>query len=160
VGHAESKPACRCTGLCYCRQAVRWKMHCRLGLHTVFDFAQTDPTLEEFKMLKYFFTYIVECSDKSYYTGITNDIDRRLAEHNEGENKNAYTFKRRPVTLVYAEQFLQPEPAIEFEKQIKGWSRQKKEALINDNWDKIQELAKCKNETSHLNFEKIKKGSG
>ncbi|MBK9479828.1 MAG: GIY-YIG nuclease family protein [Bacteroidetes bacterium] len=105
-------------------------------------------------MLKYFFTYILECSDKSYYTGITNDIDRRLAEHNEGENPIAYTFSRRPVKLVYVEQFLQPDQAIEFEKQIKGWSRKKKEALIEDNWDKIKELAVCKNKTSHLNSKK------
>ncbi len=107
-------------------------------------------------MLKYYFTYILECADKSYYTGITNDIDRRLAEHKEGKNQSAYTYSRRPVKLVYLEQFLEPSTAIEFEKQIKGWSRKKKEALIADNWDKIKELAVCKNETSHLNFKKIK----
>ena len=107
-------------------------------------------------MLKYFFTYIVECSDKSYYTGITNDIDRRIEEHNEGESQSAFTYKRRPVKLVFVEQFLQPEPAIEFEKQIKGWSRKKKESLIAENWDKIKELAVCKNETTHLNYKKTK----
>lgn len=108
-------------------------------------------------MLKYYFTYILECADKSYYTGITNDIDRRIAEHNEGENPIAYTYSRRPVKLVYLEQFFDPSTAIELEKQIKGWSRKKKDALIANNWDKLKELSVCKNETSYMNYKKNKK---
>ncbi len=77
-------------------------------------------------MIKYFYTYILECADKSYYTGITNDIERRLIEHNSNEFPDSYCHKRRPVKVVFAELFLQPEVAIEFEKQIKGWSRKRK----------------------------------
>jgi putative endonuclease len=107
-------------------------------------------------MLKYFYTYILECSDKSYYTGITNDIERRLAEHNSNEFPKSYCHERRPVKLVYAELFLQPEEAIALEKQIKGWSRQKKEALIERNYEQLKDLSVCKNETSHLKFERKK----
>lgn len=86
----------------------------------------------------------------SYYTGVTNDLDRRLAEHIEGANPNSYTFKRRPVELKFYEQFFGEIQAIEFEKQIKGWSRKKKEALIDQNWEKLIELSKSKNPKYHL----------
>ena len=76
--------------------------------------------------------YVVQCFDRLYYTGVTNDIDRRLWEHNTGFNKSCYTFKRRPVTLKYLEEFDDINEAIDREKQIKGWSRKKKEALIRD----------------------------
>ena len=105
-------------------------------------------------MMKYFFTYIVECADKSYYVGFTNDIKRRIDEHNEGRYLQAYTFSRRPVRLVYYEKFLLAEYALKFEKQIKGWTRKKKEALIAENWDKLKELAECKNKTSHKNYKR------
>jgi putative endonuclease len=105
-------------------------------------------------MLKYFYTYILLCADYSYYTGITNDIERRINEHNSEEFSNSYCYTRRPVKLMFAELFLQPEPAIEFEKQIKGWTRKKKEALIERNYEKLHELAKCKNLTSHVYYKK------
>lgn len=108
-------------------------------------------------MLKYFYTYILKCSDGSYYTGITEDIERRVIEHNSDEYKGSYCHKRRPVKLMFAEIFLQPDPAIELEKQIKGWTRKKKEALIEKNYDKLHELAACKNITSHLYFKEEKK---
>ena len=95
-------------------------------------------------MVKYFHTYILLCSDNSYYTGITDDIERRLIEHNSDEYPKSYCHTRRPVQLVFAEMFLDPVPAIEFEKQIKGWSRKKKEALIERNFDKLHELATYK----------------
>ena len=98
--------------------------------------------------------YIVKCNDGSYYTGVTNDLDRRLAEHNEGINPDAYIHSRRPVELVFALGFQNNLEAFAFEKQIKGWSRKKKEALMAWDWDKIQELAKCRNETSHLFYRK------
>ena len=90
------------------------------------------------------YVYIVECSDGSFYTGITNDLDRRIAEHNEGLNNKAYTNNRRPVKLVYFEDHSDPYYAISREKQIKGWSRKKKIAMIKGNWDKLVELAKRK----------------
>lgn len=108
-------------------------------------------------MLKYFYTYILECSDKSYYTGITDDFERRLLEHNSNEYPKSYCHDRRPVKMVFVEIFLQPEEAIAFEKQIKGWSRKKKEALIERNYKQLVTLAICKNETSHLNFNKNEK---
>ena len=73
--------------------------------------------------MKMMYVYILECSDHSLYTGVTNDIDRRVEEHQYGENKEAYTYSRRPVKLVYSEFFIDPTDAINFEKQIKGWTR-------------------------------------
>jgi len=90
------------------------------------------------------FVYIVECSDSSFYTGVTNDLDRRIAEHNEGFNSKAYTFSRRPVKLVYFEDHSDPYYAIAREKQIKGWSRNKKIAMIEGKWGKLPELSKRK----------------
>lgn len=81
-----------------------------------------------------YFVYILLCSDGSYYTGITNDLERRMYEHENGVDVNSYTFKRRPVKLAFHEDFPDPVQAIAFEKQIKGWSRKKKEAIINGNW--------------------------
>ncbi len=91
-----------------------------------------------------YYVYIVECSDKSYYTGVTNDYERRLWEHNNDENKSSYTYKRRPVHLKYCVRFQYIQNAIDWEKQIKGWSRKKKEALFNEDWDEIKKLAKSK----------------
>ena len=91
---------------------------------------------------------MLKCSDQSYYIGVTNNLDRRIAEHNEGRDPECYTFSRRPVELVFYENFYSPQQAIEFEKRIKGWSRAKKEALIKGDWNKISQLAKCKNATS------------
>ena len=94
--------------------------------------------------LKTYFVYIVKCNDDSYYTGITNDIDRRLYEHNNIDTSKAYTYSRRPVKLVYSEQFQDPSGAIDWEKQIKGWSRKKKEALIRKDFDALVELSNYK----------------
>ena len=105
---------------------------------------------------KFYFVYILNCSDNSYYTGVTNNLTRRLKEHQSGYNETAYTYDKRPVKMVFAEVFTNPKKAIAFEKQLKGWSRSKKEALIDKNWDKLKKLAECKNETSHLNYNKKK----
>jgi putative endonuclease len=101
--------------------------------------------------------YILKCSDGSYYTGITNDIERRFFEHSSGINKDSYTFSRRPLILVFTEYFQDVNHAIEFEKQVKGWSRKKKQAIIARNWEKLPELAKCMNDSTHLNYEKSNK---
>jgi putative endonuclease len=82
--------------------------------------------------------YILECSDGSYYTGSTIDIERRLVEHELGEGSN-FTKKRLPIKLVYWEDFDNIEEAFYREKQIQRWSRAKKEALIER---KINELPK------------------
>jgi len=88
-----------------------------------------------------YFVYILLCSDNSYYTGITNDLERRLYEHETGLNPGSYTSKRRPLKLVFHERFPDAIQAIAFEKQIKGWNRAKKEALINGRWDLLPELS-------------------
>ncbi|KRT16500.1 excinuclease ABC subunit C [Pedobacter ginsenosidimutans] len=104
--------------------------------------------------MKTYTVYILKCADNSYYTGVTNDIDRRLYEHENAINVNCYTAERRPLALVFCEHFEDINDAISFEKQVKGWSRKKKEAIINDNWDKLKALSICKNITSHTNFTK------
>ena len=75
-------------------------------------------------------------------------------EHENGEDKNCYTFKRRPLQLVFCENYFDPKQAIAFEKQLKGWTRIKKEAIIASNWEKLKQLSACKNLTSHLNYKK------
>ncbi|MDB5133029.1 MAG: hypothetical protein JWR02_2778 [Mucilaginibacter sp.] len=89
-----------------------------------------------------YFVYILRCRDGSYYTGITNNMDRRLYEHENGFDPKSYTFKRRPVKLVFQENFDNVNQAIAFEKQVKGWRRAKKEAIINNDWHLLPELAK------------------
>jgi len=103
--------------------------------------------------MKQYFVYILKCSDNSYYTGVTNDLERRFGEHQSGINADAYTHNRRPVILVFSTEFNDINQAIAFEKQLKGWSRKKKEALINNEWAKLPSLAECKNQTSHKLFD-------
>lgn len=101
---------------------------------------------------RYLFVYILNCSDQTYYTGITNNPERRILEHSSGENRNCYTFKRLPVEMIYCEKFTDFNLAISWEKKIKDCSRKKKEALIKENWDQLKILAACKDETSHKNL--------
>ena len=96
------------------------------------------------KIAHNYFVYILKCSDKSYYTRVTNDLERRIWEHNNGENTLAYTFKKNPVILKYFQRFEDISQAIAWEKQLKGWSRKKKEALFVDDWEQIKQLAKPK----------------
>jgi putative endonuclease len=99
--------------------------------------------------MKFYYVYILRCSDNSLYVGITNDLERRVNEHNDGKLPNAYTFKRRPVVLEWFQDFTEPNQAIYFEKKFKGWSKQKKEALIKGDFDMIETLAECRNATHH-----------
>jgi len=82
-------------------------------------------------LIKYLYVYIIKCSDGLYYVGITNNLEKRLEEHNNGINKEAFTFYRRPVELKFYERFTNYNLAIEWETRIKKWSAKKKEALIN-----------------------------
>jgi putative endonuclease len=75
---------------------------------------------------------------------VTNDLDKRIQEHNLGINKDAYTYNRRPVELVYSTYFTDFKIAFEWEAKIKKWSRAKKEALINGDFDLLKILAKKK----------------
>ena len=92
--------------------------------------------------MRSYYVYMVRCSDGSYYIGVTNDYEKRIAEHNDGTDPESYTFKRRPVTLVYLSDFSEVHQAISWEKQIKRWSRKKKEALIRGDYEALPELAK------------------
>jgi len=91
-----------------------------------------------------YFVYILICSDQSYYTGITNDLERRFTEHETGFNRQCYTYKKRPLELVFHERFEDVNQAIAFEKQVKGWNRKKKEAIINGQWELLPGLYKRK----------------
>ena len=96
-----------------------------------------------------YYVYILHCSDNSFYIGITSNLDKRVAQHQQGKNKNAYTYSRRPVTLVFYQEFNEVLQAIYFEKKIKGWSRAKKQALIDNDWNMLQVLAECRNATHY-----------
>jgi tRNA/rRNA methyltransferase len=91
------------------------------------------PTLD-------FYAYMLRCSDGHYYVGHTDDLDVRLAQHQRGEIPG-YTEKRRPVTLVWSDRFPERDQAFAAERQIKGWSRAKKEALIRGDWEALHALA-------------------
>ena len=93
--------------------------------------------------MKSYFVYIVRCSDGSYYTGITSNLENRIHKHNAGTFKG-YTSSRLPVELVYSNFFKNVKDAIHAEKQIKGWSRAKKEALIKGDFDSLVMLSKSK----------------
>ncbi len=97
------------------------------------------------------YLYILKCSDESYYTGVTNNIDKRLKEHQIGINKSCYTYDKRPVQLVFCELFHDNLYCIEWEKKIKGWTRRKKEALIAGNYDNLHEFSVCKNHSHFSN---------
>ena len=93
-----------------------------------------------------YFIYILRCSDGTTYTGVTNDYERRFAEHQEGIDPESYTHSRRPVSLVYVEAFGNILDAIAREKQIQRWSRRKKEALIVGDMGKLKHFSR----RSHL----------
>lgn len=87
------------------------------------------------------FVYILKCSDDSYYVGSTTDLTKRIEEHNNSLGAN-YTKKKLPVKLVYYEECQSIETAFLRERQLHGWSRKKKEALINNMHEKLPELSK------------------
>ena len=89
------------------------------------------------------FVYILQCCDGSFYVGLTQDVSKRLEVHNSGEGP-AFTASRLPVRLIYQEYFATLEEAAHREKQLKGWSRAKKEALISGNLKLLSELAGCR----------------
>ncbi|MBO9377480.1 rRNA methyltransferase [Sphingomonas histidinilytica] len=88
-----------------------------------------------------FWAYMLRCSDNSYYVGHTDDLDVRIAQHQSGALPG-YTQKRRPVDLVWSEAFPERDQAFAAERQIKGWSRLKKQALIDGNWAAVSRLGK------------------
>ena len=94
-----------------------------------------------------FWLYMLKCADGSYYVGHTDGLEARLAQHAAGSG-DSYTTTRRPVQLVYAAEFLSREDAIARERQVKGWSRKKKEALCREDWAEVSRLARSRNSSS------------
>jgi len=86
------------------------------------------------------YIYILQCADGSYYTGSTKNIEFRLAQHQTGQGSN-HTRKRLPVKLIYVEEYQRIDEAFHREKQVQGWSRKKKQALINGKAELLPKLA-------------------
>ncbi len=99
--------------------------------------------------MKIYYVYILKCCDGLTYTGITNNISRRFEEHQKGLNKNCFTFNRRPLEIIFYQEFNDVKQAIYFEKKIKKWSRKKKIALANGDYDLLQILSECRNATHY-----------
>ena len=83
---------------------------------------------------------------------MTNDLERRLEEHKSGKNTNSYTSSRLPIELKWYLECSDSRDAIQYEKKIKGWSRRKKQALIDENWDDLVQFSKnySQNEDSRM----------
>lgn len=88
-----------------------------------------------------FYTYLLRCNDGRYYTGHTDDLELRLAQHQSGI-LGGYTARRRPAVLVWSDSFQTRDDAFAVERKLKGWSRAKKEALIVGDWALISQLAR------------------
>ena len=92
--------------------------------------------------MKLYYVYMLQCYDGTYYVGITNDLARRIAEHTSGYHASCYTFNRRPLNLVWSQEFHDVNEAIACEKKIKPWSHNKKSALARGDWKMVRALAK------------------
>ncbi|MDQ6763094.1 MAG: GIY-YIG nuclease family protein [Bacteroidota bacterium] len=98
--------------------------------------------IDTMKLSYNYSVYVVECKDDSYYIGVTNDLDRRLWEHFTGLSIECYTYSGRPVVLKYFETTHDIRQAFLREKQLKGWSKKKKEALFKEDWNELMKLSK------------------
>jgi predicted GIY-YIG superfamily endonuclease len=94
-----------------------------------------------------FWVYILECADGSYYVGHSDNLAERLHQHQSGA-LGGYTKSRRPVRLAYSQDFTTRDDAFAAEQQIKGWSRQKKAALIRGDWEELRRLARGRQRAS------------
>ena len=101
------------------------------------------------------YMYILLCSNGKFYTGSTNNLEKRIEQHRNGEGSN-FTKKFLPVQLLYYEEFQRVDQAFYREKQVQGWCRKKKESLINGEYDNLHELAVCKNESNYLKAVRVK----
>jgi len=99
------------------------------------------------------YVYILLCANGSYYTGSTTDLEKRIWQHENGEGAN-FTKAHLPIELVYVEEFPRIDEAFCREKQIQGWSRKKKEALIKGDFNELHKLAKCKGASASSATEK------
>ena len=88
-----------------------------------------------------FWVYMLECADGSFYVGHTDNLEERLQQHQSGA-LGGHTRTRRPVRLAYSQDFPTRDEAFAAERQIKGWARQKKEALLRGDWEALRRLAR------------------
>ena len=105
-----------------------------------------------------FHAYLLRCSDGSFYTGHTDDLESRIAGHQAGVIPG-YTAARRPLALVWSESFGTREEALAAERRIKGWSRAKKLALIDGDWDRMKMLARNR-QGSSASFDRLRTNGG
>ena len=80
--------------------------------------------------MRTYYVYMLQCFDGTFYTGVTNNVERRFREHCDGHDPDSYTHTRRPLLLVHVSEFDRPIDAIAWEKRLKGWSHKKKRSLI------------------------------
>jgi putative endonuclease len=91
--------------------------------------------------VKKYYVYMLRCFDGSFYVGVTNDVMRRFWEHCNSDNPASYTYSRRPLLLVYADEFQRVEDAIAAEKKLKNWTHHKKRAISERDWPLLRRLA-------------------
>jgi predicted GIY-YIG superfamily endonuclease len=101
------------------------------------------PLNNPIEELEMFWVYLLRCADGSYYTGHTDDLDRRMAQYHAGECEG-YVATRLPVALVWSQETTTREEALSAERKIKGWSRKKKEAMTRGDWAEVSALARSK----------------
>lgn len=89
-----------------------------------------------------FWVYMLKCADQSYYTGHTDNLENRLMQHHQKMYPTCFTATRLPVQLVFSQEFATREEALTSERQIKGWGRRKKEALVRGDWQALSTYAK------------------
>lgn len=106
--------------------------------------------------MKLSYLYIIKCSDNTYYIGVISNLDCRMDKHHSGYYPSCYTASRRPLELAFYAEFTDINIAIEKEKQVKKWSKEKKEALIKGDFDKLQWISECRNST-HYQYNPNKK---
>jgi putative endonuclease len=103
-----------------------------------------------------FYVYILQCRDRSYYTGHTDNLENRMSQHQNKTIPACYTSTRLPVMLVYSQTFTTREEALAAEQQIKGWSRSKKEALIRQDWQALSDYSASRRRSAPPQHERIK----
>jgi predicted GIY-YIG superfamily endonuclease len=93
-----------------------------------------------------FWVYILRCADGSYYTGHTDNLEKRMNQYHTDECE-VYIAARRPVELAWSQECATRYEVLSAEQQIKGWSRRKKEAMMHGDWEEVSRLARNKSET-------------
>lgn len=104
-----------------------------------------EPARPDTAITKKYYVYILKCADASYYIGVTNDINRRVVEHQEAHDPSSYTAQRLPIELVHIEICKYVEDAIERKTKLKKWSHAKKTALINGDFKSLRAASKKRN---------------